>query len=160
MGYGSEAVSILKLGNLILWFVFPQNGKYREFGSFAFSFPEFLVRYIAHESCSCRELDQKVRDAFHLYIEARGINEKLFAFLQAWLYVKDHRNLMRWFKSVGAFINEQKTAWATSSLCTFQLLFSFWHSCFFIFPHSLCIYSHCNWLEVVNAELKLPGEVL
>nr|CAD1828112.1 unnamed protein product [Ananas comosus var. bracteatus] len=57
-----------------------------------------------------QELDQKVRDAFHLYIEARGINEKLFAFLQAWLYVKDHRNLMRWFKSVGAFINEQKTA--------------------------------------------------
>uniref|UniRef100_A0A6V7QUR6 Uncharacterized protein n=1 Tax=Ananas comosus var. bracteatus TaxID=296719 RepID=A0A6V7QUR6_ANACO len=67
-------------------------------------------RCIARESCSCKELDQKVRDAFHLYIEACGINEKLFAFLQAWLYVKDHRNLMRWFKSVGAFINEQKTA--------------------------------------------------
>nr|CAD1826040.1 unnamed protein product [Ananas comosus var. bracteatus] len=69
-----------------------------------------LRRCIARESCSCKELDQKVRDAFHLYIEACGINEKLFAFLQAWLYVKDHRNLMRWFKSVGAFINEQKTA--------------------------------------------------
>lgn len=55
-----------------------------------------------------RELDEKVRDAFHLYIEARGINEKLFPFLQAWLYVKDHRNLVRWFKSVGTFISEPK----------------------------------------------------
>ncbi|XP_072957167.1 mitochondrial acidic protein MAM33 [Typha angustifolia] len=55
-----------------------------------------------------QELDQKVRDAFHIYIEARGINENLFPFLQAWLYVKDHRNLMRWFKSVGAFISERK----------------------------------------------------
>ncbi|XP_039139560.1 uncharacterized protein At2g39795, mitochondrial [Dioscorea cayenensis subsp. rotundata] len=56
------------------------------------------------------ELDQKLRDAFHIFIESRGVNEKLFPFLQAWLYVKDHRNLMRWFKSVGAFINEQKSA--------------------------------------------------
>ncbi|KAJ0982618.1 hypothetical protein J5N97_010873 [Dioscorea zingiberensis] len=57
-----------------------------------------------------QELDQKLRDAFHIFIEARGVNEKLFPFLQAWLYVKDHRNLMRWFKSVGTFINEQKSA--------------------------------------------------
>jgi hypothetical protein len=34
-----------------------------------------------------RELDEKIRDAFHLYIEARGINEKLFPFLQAWLRI-------------------------------------------------------------------------
>ncbi|KAL5673695.1 hypothetical protein ACJX0J_018001, partial [Zea mays] len=54
-----------------------------------------------------QELDEKVRDALHLYIEARGINEKLFRFLQAWLYVKDHRNLVRWFKSVGSFISDQ-----------------------------------------------------
>ncbi|CAD5176441.1 uncharacterized protein At2g39795, mitochondrial-like [Musa acuminata AAA Group] len=57
-----------------------------------------------------QELEQKMRDAFHIFIETRGINEKLFPFLQAWLYVKDHRNLMRWFKSVGTFINEQKPA--------------------------------------------------
>ncbi|WVZ68669.1 hypothetical protein U9M48_017583 [Paspalum notatum var. saurae] len=56
-----------------------------------------------------QELDEKLRDALHLYIEARGINEKLFRFLQAWLYVKDHRNLIRWFKSVGSFISEPKT---------------------------------------------------
>lgn len=56
-----------------------------------------------------QELDEKVRDAFHLYIEARGINEKLFPFLQAWLYVKDHRNLVRWFKSVGTVISEPKS---------------------------------------------------
>ncbi|MQM04953.1 hypothetical protein Taro_037753 [Colocasia esculenta] len=56
-----------------------------------------------------QELDQKMRDAFHIFIEERGVNESLFSFLQAWLYVKDHRNLMRWFKSVGAFISESKT---------------------------------------------------
>ncbi|KAG8380701.1 hypothetical protein BUALT_Bualt06G0043300 [Buddleja alternifolia] len=52
------------------------------------------------------DVDEKVRDALHGYIEERGINESLFPFLQAWLYVKDHRNLMRWFKTVGTFVNE------------------------------------------------------
>ncbi|GAB2267143.1 hypothetical protein Dimus_002128 [Dionaea muscipula] len=51
------------------------------------------------------DLDERMRDAFHDYIHERGINESLFPFLQAWLYVKDHRNLTRWFKSVGTFIN-------------------------------------------------------
>ncbi|KAK6929004.1 Mitochondrial glycoprotein [Dillenia turbinata] len=54
------------------------------------------------------DLDEKIRDAFHGFIDKRGINESLFPFLQAWLYVKDHRNLLRWFKSVGTFITEQK----------------------------------------------------
>lgn len=51
-------------------------------------------------------MDEKLRDAFHSYIEERGVNESLFPFLQAWLYVKDHRGLMNWFKRVGTFINE------------------------------------------------------
>ncbi|XP_021760703.1 mitochondrial acidic protein mam33-like [Chenopodium quinoa] len=54
-------------------------------------------------------LDEATRDAFHNYIEERGINESLFPFLQAWLYVKDHRNLMRWFRSVGLFVNGRET---------------------------------------------------
>ncbi|KAK4385475.1 hypothetical protein Sango_2671500 [Sesamum angolense] len=45
-------------------------------------------------------------EMLHGYIEERGINESLFPFLQAWLYVKDHRDLMRWFKTVGSFVNE------------------------------------------------------
>lgn len=57
-----------------------------------------------------QELEQKMRDAFHVYIESRGVNESLFPFLQAWLYVKDHRNLMRWFRTIGTFINEPKPA--------------------------------------------------
>lgn len=57
-----------------------------------------------------QELDQKLRDGFHMFIETRGVNDKLFPFLQAWLYVRDHRNLMQWFKRVGTFINVQKTA--------------------------------------------------
>ncbi|KAJ9159698.1 hypothetical protein P3X46_025179 [Hevea brasiliensis] len=56
------------------------------------------------------ELDEKMRDALHSYIEERGVNESLFNFLQAWLYVKEHRNVMRWFKTVGGFINENKSA--------------------------------------------------
>jgi len=57
-----------------------------------------------------QDLDEGIRDALHSYIEERGINESLFPFLQAWLYVRDHRNLMRWFKSVGTFINENNSA--------------------------------------------------
>ncbi|WCJ19169.1 Mitochondrial glycoprotein family protein [Euphorbia peplus] len=52
-------------------------------------------------------LDVKMRDAFHSYMEERGVNESLFNFLQAWIYVKEHRNLMRWFKTVGGFINQK-----------------------------------------------------
>ncbi|XP_042047495.1 mitochondrial acidic protein MAM33 [Salvia splendens] len=52
------------------------------------------------------DVDEKIRDALHSYIEERGINESLFPFLQAWLYVKDHRNLLRWFKTVGTFVND------------------------------------------------------
>jgi complement component 1 Q subcomponent-binding protein len=51
-----------------------------------------------------------MRDAFHRFIEERGVNENLFDFLQAWLYVKEHRGLMRWFKTVGTYINENRPA--------------------------------------------------
>ncbi|XP_068644483.1 uncharacterized protein At2g39795, mitochondrial [Aristolochia californica] len=54
------------------------------------------------------DLDEKMKDAFHSYIEERGVNENLFPFLQAWLYVKDNRNLLRWFKTAGTFIKESK----------------------------------------------------
>ena len=57
-----------------------------------------------------RDLDEGMRDALHSYIEERGINENLFPFLQAWLYVKDNRNLMRWFRAVGTLIKERKQA--------------------------------------------------
>lgn len=56
------------------------------------------------------DLDERMRDALHGYVEERGINHSLFPFLQAWVYVKDHRNLMRWFKSVGTFVVEPKQA--------------------------------------------------
>ncbi|CAH8274579.1 unnamed protein product [Arabidopsis lyrata] len=59
---------------------------------------------------SFEELDEKMRDVFHGYLEERGVNESLFPFLQAWLYVKDHRNLLRWFKSVGTFVHENPSA--------------------------------------------------
>ncbi|KAK7300062.1 hypothetical protein RJT34_10894 [Clitoria ternatea] len=67
------------------------------------------------------ELDEKMRDAFHSYIEERGVNESLFKFLQAWLYVKEHRNLMRWFKTTGLFIDGKKPATETASAAGFTL---------------------------------------
>ncbi|KAL9660892.1 hypothetical protein QQ045_025711 [Rhodiola kirilowii] len=54
------------------------------------------------------DLDEKMREALHRYIDERGINESLFPFLQAWLYVKDHRKAIRWFKSIGSFVKEHK----------------------------------------------------
>lgn len=60
-----------------------------------------------------RDLDERMRDALHSYIEDRGVNESLFPFLQAWLYVKDNRNLLRWFRSVGQFITQKKLAQGT-----------------------------------------------
>ncbi|KAF8088178.1 hypothetical protein N665_0550s0028 [Sinapis alba] len=59
---------------------------------------------------SFEELDEKMRDIFHSFLEERGVNESLFPFLQAWLYVKDHRNLLRWFKSVGTYVHENPSA--------------------------------------------------
>ncbi|KAK1270159.1 hypothetical protein QJS04_geneDACA012944 [Acorus gramineus] len=56
------------------------------------------------------DLDVKLRDAFHRYIEERGVNDSLFQFLQAWLYVKDHRRLMNWFKTLGTFIGAPRAA--------------------------------------------------
>ncbi|KAJ4849636.1 hypothetical protein Tsubulata_017746 [Turnera subulata] len=48
------------------------------------------------------ELDERMRDAFHSFVSERGVNEDLFPFLQAWLYVKENRGLMRWFKKITA----------------------------------------------------------
>ncbi|CAH9111586.1 unnamed protein product [Cuscuta europaea] len=62
---------------------------------------------------SFEDVEERTRDALHAYIEERGISESLFPFLQAWLYVKDHRNLMRWFKTIGIFVEEGK---GTSSI--------------------------------------------
>ncbi|KAI3458758.1 hypothetical protein Pfo_015421 [Paulownia fortunei] len=66
----------------------------------------FLVVPTKYNGPIFEDIDERVRDALHGYIEERGINESLFPFLQAWLYVKDHRNLMSWFKTVGSFVNE------------------------------------------------------
>ncbi|KAF3532702.1 hypothetical protein DY000_02036758 [Brassica cretica] len=44
-----------------------------------------------------RELDEKMRDVFHSFLEERGVNESLFPFLQAW------------FKSVGTYESESES---------------------------------------------------
>ncbi|KAI8029453.1 Mitochondrial acidic protein MAM33 [Camellia lanceoleosa] len=70
----------------------------------------FLVVPTKYNGPVFQDLDEGMRDALHSYIEERGINENLFPFLQAWLYVKDNRNLMRWFRAVGTLIKERKQA--------------------------------------------------
>ncbi|KAL8159684.1 hypothetical protein V2J09_001221 [Rumex salicifolius] len=57
-----------------------------------------LVSNESYPGPNFSDIDQKMKDALHNFIEERGINETLFPFLQAWLYVKDHRFLLRWFK--------------------------------------------------------------
>ncbi|KAM7526745.1 hypothetical protein LguiA_016647 [Lonicera macranthoides] len=67
------------------------------------------LRFLADEASDVKspgDLDEKMSDALHSHIEEQGINESLFPFLQAWLYVKDHRKLMHCFKSMATFINE------------------------------------------------------
>lgn len=71
---------------------------------------QMLLNLIYQTDICFRDLDEKLRDAFHNYIEKRGVNERLFPFLQAWLYVKDHRRLMHWFKTVGTFINKRSAS--------------------------------------------------
>ncbi|KAG9138851.1 hypothetical protein Leryth_007482, partial [Lithospermum erythrorhizon] len=71
---------------------------------------EFLVAPTMYYGPTFPDLDEKVRDALHEYIQERGIDESLFAFLQAWLYVKDHRRLLGWFKLIGEFVKDGKKA--------------------------------------------------
>lgn len=66
-----------------------------------------LILPEGYEGPSFQDLDKKLQLAFHRYLEERGINEGLFRFLQAWLYVKEHRSLMQWLKTVGTFITKQ-----------------------------------------------------
>ncbi|GLT25214.1 hypothetical protein SLA2020_003580 [Shorea laevis] len=68
----------------------------------------FLIVSSKYNGPDFENLDERMRDALYRYIEERAINESLFPFLQAWLYVKEHRNLMHWFKSVGLYISEKE----------------------------------------------------
>lgn len=54
------------------------------------------------------DLDQRIKDALHNYIDERGVNEDLHKFLHAWLYVKEHDKLKLWFRTVGKFIGKQE----------------------------------------------------
>uniref|UniRef100_A0A2P2IX25 Mitochondrial acidic protein MAM33 n=2 Tax=Rhizophora mucronata TaxID=61149 RepID=A0A2P2IX25_RHIMU len=72
-------------------------------------FSNFQDSLSTYNGPNFEELDESMRDALHNFIDDRGVNESLFIFLQAWLYVKGHRSLLRWFKTVGTFINENKS---------------------------------------------------
>ncbi|CAO2833057.1 unnamed protein product [Amaranthus hypochondriacus] len=73
----------------------------------------FLIMPNKYSGPPFEHLDEATRDAFHNYIEERGIDENLFPFLQAWLYLKYHRNLMRYFRTVAKLINGSEMSKAT-----------------------------------------------
>lgn len=69
---------------------------------------QLLVPSSKYSGPAYEDLDPKMRNAFHNYIDERGVSESLFTFLQTWLYVKEHRKVMKWFTLVAAFIKTQK----------------------------------------------------
>ncbi|KAG6538559.1 uncharacterized protein LOC122012434 [Zingiber officinale] len=51
------------------------------------------------------ELDEKLRAQLSRYLEDRGVDDRLFPFVQDWLYLKNHHNLVNWFGKLGQFVN-------------------------------------------------------
>ncbi|XP_074577763.1 uncharacterized protein LOC141834212 [Curcuma longa] len=51
------------------------------------------------------ELDEKLRAQLSRYLEDRGVDDKLFPFVQTWLYLKSHHNLVNWFGKLSQFVN-------------------------------------------------------
>ncbi|XP_071708133.1 uncharacterized protein [Rutidosis leptorrhynchoides] len=70
------------------------------------------------------DFDDKMGDAFFDYIEERGITASLFPFLHAWLYDKENRRLMHWFKSAGTCVKNSKSC-STFAWIRFQIRESF-----------------------------------
>lgn len=55
-----------------------------------------------------RDVVEKMQDVLHNYRVEQGIKKSLFLFLQAWLYVKEHQNVMWSFRLVDSFIKEHE----------------------------------------------------
>ncbi|KAJ6976999.1 hypothetical protein NC653_029013 [Populus alba x Populus x berolinensis] len=55
----------------------------------------YSIEFLKYNSTNCslidEELDERMIDAFHDFIEKKYMYENLFNILQTWLYVKEHR---------------------------------------------------------------------
>ncbi|KAG7549665.1 Mitochondrial glycoprotein superfamily [Arabidopsis thaliana x Arabidopsis arenosa] len=59
---------------------------------------------LAYEGPSFRVLDEKLRKAFHRYIEIRGIKPSMINFLHEYMINKDSREHLLWLKSLKNFV--------------------------------------------------------
>ncbi|XP_010543767.1 PREDICTED: uncharacterized protein At2g39795, mitochondrial [Tarenaya hassleriana] len=76
------------------------------------SIKDMSVRYLdntskdqsAYEGPSFRDFDEKLRKAFHRYIENRGIKPSMLNFLHEYMINKDSREYLLWLKSLKNFV--------------------------------------------------------
>ncbi|CAO2201986.1 unnamed protein product [Urochloa humidicola] len=59
--------------------------------------PAPLQQYVGHQFS---ELDEEMQSAVRDYLEQRGINDDLAAFLHAYMENKEHTELIRWLKNI------------------------------------------------------------
>jgi len=54
-----------------------------------------------------RELDDELQESLYDYLEERGINDELAAFLHQYMKQKDKTEYVRWMERVKAFIERK-----------------------------------------------------
>lgn len=55
-----------------------------------------------------RELDDALQDSLYDFLEVRGINDELAAFLHQYMKQKDKTEYVRWMQMVKSFIERKK----------------------------------------------------
>lgn len=53
-----------------------------------------------------RELDEEMQEAVRDYLEERGVNDELAAFLHDYMANKDRTELLRWLKNVESYVKK------------------------------------------------------
>jgi complement component 1 Q subcomponent-binding protein len=53
-----------------------------------------------------RELDEEMQSAMRDYLEQRGVNDELAAFLHTYMENKEQREIVRWLKNVECYLKK------------------------------------------------------
>jgi len=53
-----------------------------------------------------RELDEEMQSAMRDYLEERGVNDELAAFLHTYMENKEQREIVRWLKNVECYLKK------------------------------------------------------
>ncbi|KAI3966382.1 hypothetical protein MKW92_046911 [Papaver armeniacum] len=67
--------------------------------------PNFLDEDIAYEGPEFSSLDADLQEAFHTYLEVRGIKPSIANFLHDYMVKKEHKEYTAWLKNVKDFIS-------------------------------------------------------